>query len=305
MASKSSFLYGALCVLAGGLCLSAGGILLRHVQEASGWEILFYRSLTFFCFVAGIVTARYRGRTLEAYRSIEMRGLIVAAALAVAAIAYVFSILQTTVANTVFIIGASPLVTAVIGWWILRERVSALGIAFMFTALMGIGLMFADGVVAGRWVGNLIAVLVVLCFAVMLVTLRSGRAMDMLPATSLAGLFSAAAAGLMAEDFRIIPHDLLIAVLLGTIQYGAGFVLITIGTRHVSAPEVALFSLSEAILAPVWVWVGVGEVPSTLTLVGSAVVLFAVAAHCFTAMRRESRAETPMVSPAGTTLPES
>jgi len=67
---------------------------------------------------------------------------------------------------------------------------------------------------------------------------------------------------------------------------------------------VALFSLSEAILAPVWVWVGVGEVPSTLTLVGSAVVLFAVAAHCLTAMRRESRAEAPMVSPVGTTLPE-
>lgn len=67
----------------------------------------------------------------------------------------------------------------------------------------------------------------------------------------------------------------------------------------------ALFSLSEAILAPVWVWVGVGEVPSTLTLVGSAVVLFAVAAHCLASMHRESRAERPMVSPAGTTLPES
>jgi drug/metabolite transporter (DMT)-like permease len=65
-------------------------------------------------------------------------------------------------------------------------------------------------------------------------------------------------------------------VLLGSAQVGAGFLLITLGTRHVAAGEVALLAQSEIVLAPIWVWVFVNEVPSGPTLLGGAVVLTAV-----------------------------
>jgi drug/metabolite transporter (DMT)-like permease len=50
-----------------------------------------------------------------------------------------------------------------------------------------------------------------------------------------------------------------------------------------------LFSLTESILGPVWVWIGVGEKPSWLTLMGSAVVLVSVVAYCVNGIRRERR----------------
>ena len=283
------YAFGVMCVLGGGLCLSTAGILLRHVQEADGWQILFYRSLTFFITISLILTARYRSNTLQAFGAIGKRGVIVAVSLGLGSVCYIFALLNTTVANALFIIGASPLATAAAGWLFLREQVTPLGVLTMLVALAGIGLMFVDGIYAGRWLGNIMAALVVVAFAAMLVTLRGAKDIDMLPATCLAGLVAASLAGFMAESLNINTHDLVIAILLGSFQYAAGFMLITVATRYIQAAEVALFALSESILAPIWVWIGVGETPSVLTLVGSAIVLFAVSLYCAISIRVERR----------------
>ena len=286
---KRGYVFGVACVLSGGLCLSTAGILLRHIQEADGWQILFFRSITFFITISVILTVRYRSSTLTAFKAVGRRGIIVAVSLGLGSVCYIFALLNTTIANALFIIGASPLVTAAAGWLFLRERVTLLSVLAMLVALIGIGLMFVDGFIAGRWFGNIMAVLVMVAFATMLVTLRGSKHIDMLPATCMAGIVAASLAGVMAENLHINNHDLVIALLLGSVQYAAGFMLITIATRYIQAAEVALFALSETILAPTWVWIGVGETPSTLTLMGSAIVLFAVVVHCIISIRTKRK----------------
>jgi drug/metabolite transporter (DMT)-like permease len=49
------------------------------------------------------------------------------------------------------------------------------------------------------------------------------------------------------------------------------------GARLISAAEVALITLLEVVLGPLWVWFAYSERPSTATLVGGAVVVVAVA----------------------------
>ncbi len=286
---KRSYAFGVMLVLIGGACLSTGGILLRNVESASGWQILFYRGLSFAITLFLILLIRYRSRTLNAFRAVGVRGLWVALVLGLGSVAYVFAMLNTTVANVVFIIGAAPLITALIGWLFLRERLSVTSIASMIIAFLGIGLMFADGINAGRWLGNVIALLVVLSFALMLILIRGAKHMDMLPATCMAGLVVAGVSLFMTKNLIISQHDLLIAILLGCVQFTGGFMLITIGTRYVPAAEVALFSLSEAVLAPLWVWLGVNEIPSRLTIAGCLVVLTAVVAYCVVGIRTERR----------------
>lgn len=290
--SNRGYWFGVACVLGGGFCLSLAGILVRHIDQADGWQILFYRSVTFFILLSTILTVRYRTRTLAAFRAVGWRGLIVAVSLGLGSVCYIFALLNTTVANAMFIIGASPLVAAAAGWLLLGERVSILSVAAMLVALGGIGLMFVDGFLGGRLLGNVIAIGVVIGFVVMLVTLRGAKDTDMLPATCMAGLVAASISAAMAADLDINRHDLVIALMLGSVQYGAGFSLYTIATRHIQAAEVALFALSESILAPIWVWIGVGEEPSELTLIGCAVVLLAVAFHCVIAIRGSNTRST-------------
>ena len=74
---------------------------------------------------------------------------------------------------------------------------------------------------------------------------------------------------------------------MGCLQFGIGFWCFTVAARYIMASEVALFSLTESILGPIWVWIGIGEKPSWLTLIGSAVVFVSVVTYCINGIRIE------------------
>ena len=283
------YTFGVGLVVIGGVFLSLSGILLRNLESASGWQILFYRGLAFSFMLLLVLLLKYRGNTVNAFKAIGKPGLWAALVLGLGSVCYVFAILLTTVANAVFIIGASPLATAFVGWLVLGEKTSRFGIVAMLISLTGIGLMFADGLIEGRWLGNVAALVVVASFVVFLLIVRSRQQIDMLPATCLGGLVMAAVGGIFAEDLIISNHDLVIALLMGWVQFGIGFMCFTIATRYIMASEVALFALTESILGPIWVWIGVGEQPSMLTLVGSGIVLVCVSSYCAVGIRGERR----------------
>jgi drug/metabolite transporter (DMT)-like permease len=279
--------YGVGLVIFGGLFLSTSGILLRNIESASGWQILFYRGIAFSLTLFLLLLLRYRSGIVGACHAIGRPGIWAAVVLGLGSICYIFAILLTTVANAVFIIGAAPLATAFVGWLILGERTSSFGVTAMLVSLGGIGLMFADGLIEGRWAGNVAALAVVASFVVFLLIIRSRRGVDMLPATCLSGLVMAGVAVFFVESFVLSQRDLAIAIVMGCLQFGIGFWCFTVAARYIMASEVALFALTESILGPIWVWVGVGEEPSLLTLIGSAIVFVSVVAYCIVGIRAE------------------
>ena len=283
------YTFGVGLVVIGGVFLSLSGIMLRNLESASGWQILFYRGLAFSFMLFLLLLLKYRSNTIAAFKAIGKPGLWAALVLGLGSVCYVFAILLTTVANALFIIGAAPLATAFVGWLVLGEKTSKFGITAMLISLFGIGLMFADGLIEGRWLGNIAALFVVASFVIFLLVVRSRQQVDMLPATCLGGLVMAAVGGIFADNLIISNHDLVIALLMGWVQFGIGFMCFTIATRYIMASEVALFALTESILGPIWVWIGVGEQPSLLTLFGSCIVLVCVSSYCIVGIRVERR----------------
>jgi len=274
-------------ILLGGTFLSLSGILIRHVEHADGWQILFYRSLTYFVTIGCILIFQYRRQTLKKFETVGWPGFYASVVLSIGSVFYIMAMLHTTVANVVFIIGASPLITALAGWLFLKEKISFASFITMLLAIAGIGLMFADGYISGGTLGNVLALMLVFMYVIYLLILRNNRHIDMLPATCLSGLVTAWIALFVTDTLVISMHDLVISMLLGGVQFGMGFMLLTWSTRYIPAAEVALFSLSESVLNPIWVWIGVNEVPSKLTLAGSAVVLVSVVTYSIMAIRRE------------------
>lgn len=281
---QPSHALGVALALAGGTMLSFGGPIVRMFEEADGWTVMFYRGLAFFVTLFAIVCWRSKGRVIERYRQVDRIGLAIALCLGVGLIAYVFAMLNTTVANVTFVIGASPLATALLAWLVLRERISLTSAAILSLALLGVGIMVLEGVSAGRLKGNLIALGAVATYAVFIILLRKARGFDMLAATSLAGLVAAAFGFALADTLTISTHDLLVAIVFGSFQIGLGFTFITYASRHIPAAEVTLLTLSETILGPIWAWLLVGEVPSFWTLAGGAVVLSCVAVFALLAL---------------------
>ena len=58
------------------------------------------------------------------------------------------------------------------------------------------------------------------------------------------------------------------------------------GPHRQEAGELTLLSLTEVVLGPVWVWLGVGEVPSLYTVIGGLIVLAAITAQALSGVRR-------------------
>jgi drug/metabolite transporter (DMT)-like permease len=79
-----------------------------------------------------------------------------------------------------------------------------------------------------------------------------------------------------ADPAQIGPRDAALLATLGIAQIGLGFIFLTIGGRLIPAGEVALITLLEIVLGPLWVWAFLSEGPSAATLFGGAIVLAAV-----------------------------
>jgi len=224
-----------------------------------------------------------------AFRAIGRNGAVLALALGGGFTCYVLAMLMTTVASVSFIISAGPLFAAILGWIILRERVSAVTWIVIGGASVGMGLMFADGLDGGRLTGTLIALGLPVSFAIMVVMIRKAGDVDMLPATCLAGVVSLVAGLIVSDSLAVTLSDFLLIVLLGVGQLGMGFMLITLGTRHVPAAESALLSLSESILAPIWAWLILVEIPAPLAMAGGTIVLTCVGLQAGAGIVRERR----------------
>jgi drug/metabolite transporter (DMT)-like permease len=272
------------------LFTSIAGIVLRLVEDADGWQVLFYRSAALVVTLVPFIAWRYGAGAGRAFRAVGQTGLVAALCLAAAFSLFIFALLKTTVASVVFTVGLAPFFAALFAWLTLREALAPGTWAAMLVALAGIGLMFGDGLMAGSLAGNALALGCSLCYAAALVAMRKGREVDMIPAVCLAGALAAGVAALVAPGLSVSGRDLGLAASLGVVQLGFQYMLVTAAIRHVPAAEVALIGRASLVLSPIWVWFGVGEVPSTLTLAGGCVIFLAITGHGVLAIRRSRRA---------------
>ncbi len=288
--SALSYRQGVLLVLLAGACWSSMGIGIKLMTQANVWQILFYRSVALAPFLLVIIALRSRGRPLETIRNVGIAGVLGGFGLVFAFAGGIFAIQTTTVANAMFLFAAAPFFAALLGRFLLGESVRMATWIAMVVAGVGIAIMVAEGISLGRAQGNIAALLAAFGFASFAVALRWKKLEDMMPAVFLGGVFSIAVAGVACMwggyGFAVPARDLLIALALGVFQVGAGLTIFTIGSKSVPAAELALLSMSEVVLAPIWVWIFLGETVGIYTLTGGAIVMAAIAGNAVSGLRR-------------------
>jgi drug/metabolite transporter (DMT)-like permease len=94
-------------------------------------------------------------------------------------------------------------------------------------------------------------------------------------------------------------HDVSLLALMGGAQLTLGCVLFVYAARYLKSAELGLIGLLETLLAPLWVWIGVGERPSDIALIGGAVVLGSLAANEIFAIVSERSRNSAQKAPAG------
>ena len=95
---------GYMLLLFGGFCLSWGGLIVRSFETINAWEILLLRSFFFFLGVSTFLILTYKNKAIKIIREAGVPGLLGGFVMSFSFIAFVFAMINTSVANVVFII---------------------------------------------------------------------------------------------------------------------------------------------------------------------------------------------------------
>ena len=267
---------GILQLVASGFFLSTAGIALRLVEQADGWQILFYRSLALSITILLILVFQKGSRFFDEFRGLGWNDCLLAVFLGTGFVAYVFALLYNTVANALFIFSCAPFLAGFLGWILLGERVATRTWFAIGAAMAGLAVMVGSELAVSRYLGTLLALWIPIAYAASIIAVRRSKRDNMLVALCLAGLVAGGLSAFFVTDYALTPRDLIISLYLGVFQVGVGFTLVVLGSRYVPAAQVGLLALVEPILAPVWAWMGVGEVPGLATIVGGTIIFLAI-----------------------------
>ncbi|MYD77852.1 MAG: DMT family transporter [Gammaproteobacteria bacterium] len=283
---------GVTLVLTAGVFWSFAGLAVRLIEDANEWQILFFRSVSLIAFLSLYFIVIRRRKTIQVFKECGWAGFFAGLALGTAFCAWIHALTHTTVANALFLLSTSPFFAALLGWWILGEKVSVALFWFIALAIFGVAIMVMEGYQLGTLFGTIMGVTAAIGFGLFAVLLRKGRSSDLVPAVFWAGFWAIVISGTViffsSARFEITENDMLYCALMGVFQVGLGLIIFTRGARYLPAAEITLLSLTEIVLGPLWVWLVVGEVPGLLTVIGGFVVLSSIAGQAFYTIRGPS-----------------
>ncbi len=268
-------LAGSLIVAAAAIAFSSAGLFTRLIA-IDVWTMLFWRGLFGGLLIAGYIAWRERAATWAAFAAIGRAGLLVAGCSTIATICFVTALRQTTVADVTIIYATAPFLAAGIAFVWTRETPSLATLGASALALAGVVVMCGSAISGGQALGDLLALAMTALMALMMVVIRKNRHVSMLPAACLSAFACAIAVLPLSHPARVVTGDMVLLGLFGTTQFGLGLLLLTIGSRLISATRASLLANLELPFAPLWVWLAFGEIPSEPTYIGGVLVCAAV-----------------------------
>ena len=264
-------------LLLSSIAISFGGLIMRNIEVANAWQIIFYRSLFFSISISLILIFQYRFIFFKNIKKIGYPGLLGAIFYTIANIMFVHAFANTTVANALFTLSSIPFLTALLAYYVLNENLSMRTVIIMLTAFLGIVIMIGEGLALGQVYGNLMALGTALSFSCFAITLRKFRNVDMLPTLLVAGLFILFITFIISYDALKLPiRDLFLCFLWGGVLSGFVNYIFIYATRYLYASSVTFFMLFEFALGPFWVFIFLNETVSINTLYGGMLVMICV-----------------------------
>jgi drug/metabolite transporter (DMT)-like permease len=265
---------GQIYVALAAVAWSTAGVLQRQLTLDTSTQVAGRAAFAGVALLAYVAVVD-RGRVRQAFTSVGLAGVAVAVCVATASGSFIAALNHTNVARVLFILAVSPVLAALLARVTLGEPITRRTAMAMALALAGVAVMLgAPG--EGSLAGDGLAFLAASAFAVMVVITRWRHDVSMAPATCLSQALLVVVFLPLASPGEIGGGDVGWLAALGIGQIGLGFALLTVGARLIPAAQVGLITLLEVVLGPVWVWLALDERPSTLTLVGGAIVIVAI-----------------------------
>jgi len=299
-------LIASLMGLCAGLVWSFGGLFAKLATHADAWQYLVWRSIGVIVVMELVSRRRRTGFLIGRAFGEGPRMILACLSLLLASVAYVFALKNTSAANAALLASITPLIAAVIARVFLHERLTAITVGAIGVAFVGLLVMVnagsAGGTTSSTTAGNIAAMVSSLGFASYGACVRSKPERDWSPVMPGYAIIAVVGCGAVAllegRSFMPPPHDAALALVHGGAFIVIGTTLFNRASRSVPAVAMTIFAQTETVFVPLWVFIGIGERPRAGTLVGGAIILFAVVTKAvLDAARAPSRPSPGTVAP--------
>lgn len=264
---------GILAVIAAALLWSTGGIFIKLIS-LNALQLSCLRSI----FAALVFMVLFRKKLLEVNGLTFLNAIFYAAIL----ILFVIATKMTTAANAIFLQYTAPIYVLFLEPLINKTKYQLINVITIIFCFIGMTLFFVGELSPGHMEGNIIALLSGVAFAAFLIGMRKNR-----PEYQFSSIFY----GNILISLVCLPSMFTIEFLhlsdfgmiafLGIFQIGLAYAVFSYGLKRVYAIEASLISMIEPVLNPVWVFIGYGEVPAFLAIVGGIIIVTAISIRAF------------------------
>ena len=264
-----------LFVFAAAILWSTGGLFIKWVT-LSGLELSFGRSL-----LAAITVAIFTRREGFGLNLVTALASLLYAALL---LLFVLATKETTAANAIFLQYTAPIYLLIFEPLFYKEKFRSRDLIVVIFCVLGMSLFFVGKLRPQDVTGNLLALGSGFCFACYFLLLRHTKARAVNRASSviygnLLLVIIAAPAAL-----KVLPHiskfDAAGVVYLGVVQIGIAYTLFTLAmARGVRSLDAGIVGYVEPVLNPIWVFLAIGERPTSWAILGGAIIVAAVVFH--------------------------
>ncbi len=255
---------------------STSGFFIKYLT-INAFQISFFRSLiaaltVFFITMAHKKKLKFEFDKVSNFAAIFYAGIL---------ILFVLATKMTTAANAIFLQFTAPMYLVVLEPFFLKTKFDSKNVVTIIICIFGMMLFFFGKLELGNIYGNLLAIASGMCFAMFSLLLKYKKVKhknDNTLNNVIMGnvLVAVIAFFVVFPDFTLDLTQSLILLYMGAIQIGVSYIIFNEGIKYVSATESMIIATLEAIFNPIWVFVGIGEMPSIYSIFGGLIIFGAI-----------------------------
>lgn len=193
----------------------------------------------------------------------------------------------TSATNTGWILTLNPPVAGILGWLLLKEKVSIQKVIGLVIAMFGVALLVSKGHLTqlsllNNW-GDTLALISIGTWSIYIIMLKSRlKSYEPLAISAFHMLlgcvfFLVVGGGQFVRELPTMTvYEWVITVAIGILPSGLAYYWWTTGLRYLSVIDISMFLFIEAILASVTGWAVLGEEFTALMGLATAVIIFGV-----------------------------
>ena len=182
-------------------------------------------------------------------------------------------------------VATAPIFSAILSWFFLGETLSKFSIGTAILVLFGLYISVLGGdatlieLDTSTLLGALFGLGVAFTLAMNFTIIRKDKNVPFVLAIGIGALLAGSLGLLCADNLYWPPVKNMAAIAVtGIIILPVSFCTLSYAARFVPSSTVSLIMLLETVLGPLWIWWGIGEVPTNAMLLGGAIVVFSLTA---------------------------